>query len=177
MLSSLTWKWVWLWFTFPIFISRGFLIMHRITKVMTFAYSSKLHCIMPSSGGFWNAFFLCVFHKHCVSYRLAWTPGIIDSFNNEVLRWPVTVHLTLAIVWNKCTATILVTIESFHPIISFCHYPIFMQFPCIVFATDGSQVSNLIMDALSMHIYVLENCSNYFHKIWHYIYFWHEKMI
>ena len=112
MLSSLTWKWVWLWFTFPIFISRGFLIMHRITKVMTFAYSSKLHCIMPSSGGFWNAFFLCVFHKHCVSYRLAWTPGIIDSFNNEVLRWPVTVHLTLPILWNKCTATISVTIES-----------------------------------------------------------------
>ena len=32
------------------------------------------------------------------------------------------------------------------PIISFCHYPIFMQFRSIVFGTDGWQISSLIMD-------------------------------
>ena len=34
------------------------------------------------------------------------------------------------------------------PIISFGHYAILMQFRCIVYATDGSQISSLIMDAL-----------------------------
>ena len=34
------------------------------------------------------------------------------------------------------------------PNISFCHYPISMQFRCIVFNTDGLQMSSLIMGTM-----------------------------
>ena len=40
------------------------------------------------------------------------------------------------------------------PIISFSHYPIFMQFHCIVFASDGLQISSLTVDTL----YISSNC-------------------
>ena len=41
------------------------------------------------------------------------------------------------------------------PIILFCRYPISMQFRCIVFATDGSQISSLIMDTLYISILIV----------------------
>ena len=45
---------------------------------------------------------------HCLALRTR----ITDSFNNEAYRWLVMVHLSLLIVWNKCTTAISVTTES-----------------------------------------------------------------
>ena len=68
------------------------------------------------------------------------------------------------------------------PIISFCHYPIFKQFRCIVFATNSLHISSLIMDTqcvldlqtlfrwilcnygvreLDLHIFLPTNCVIY----------------
>ena len=45
-------------------------------------------------------------------HRLAFRAGIINSSSNEAYCWLVTVHLTLLVVWNKCTSPISVTTKS-----------------------------------------------------------------
>ena len=41
------------------------------------------------------------------------------------------------------------------PILSFYNYPIFIKFRYLVFATDGSQISSLIMDTLYIVIIII----------------------
>ena len=55
--------------------------------------------------------------------------------------------------WNSFIYIYIYIINTI-PIISFCHYPIFMQFRSIVFTTDGSQIVSLIMD--TFFIYIIE---------------------
>ena len=43
-----------------------------------------------------------------VSHRPAWRAGIMNCCNNEAYRWPVTMHVALPIVRNKCTTSISV---------------------------------------------------------------------
>ena len=44
-----------------------------------------------------------------LSYRLYLRAEITDYFSNEAYRWLVTVHFTLSVVWNECTANIIHT--------------------------------------------------------------------
>ena len=47
-----------------------------------------------------------------LSHHLAWKARIMDYFDNEVYSSSLMVHVTLLVVWNKCTADISVTTES-----------------------------------------------------------------
>ena len=46
------------------------------------------------------------------SYCTTWRIEITACCNNEAYLWPMTVHVTLSVAWNKCITTISVTTES-----------------------------------------------------------------
>ena len=85
-----------------------------------------------------------ILHKHTVvlSHRLAWRAEITDYSNNEEYRWPVTVHVTLSVVWNKCTIAISVfsVLSDNGPLKSNTAFPAILLIPLILYSSDSHGV-------------------------------------
>ena len=85
------------------------------------------------------------------SYRLVWRAKIMHYDNNEAYRWPLMVHVALPVVWNECTAPILVMREL--PAWNFLQLHLLEPLTCILAAIRCEDISKSWSTVIPSHLY------------------------